>query len=130
MPELMSSAPACSLAVSVAAKCEAALPDAALPPGIWQTIITALLSIFTGCMAPPTPAAAQQHVRDAFHNGKYDAGTFRIATHQARLAARTAGTRLSDSEASVAAQHTLDGIKDADDPTMKEAYTACCPSAG
>jgi hypothetical protein len=116
---------ACKLAMDAAVSCDAALPGV-LPPGTWQTIITDILSIFGGCMAPATPAEAQADVTAAWQpNGYYDPGTLRIAARHAMRAANQAGTRLARNEAFTAAPIILDHIRTADTADMDEAYKAC-----
>jgi hypothetical protein len=84
-------------------------------------IITALVGIFQGCMKPPTPAAARQHVQESYLNGHYDHGTLRIATHQAMRAAHQAKTRISKEEATAVAIASLDQIRTSDDATIQAA---------
>lgn len=95
-------------------------------------IITALVGIFQGCMKPPTPAAARQHVVDHYNPpvppgpgaGWYDRGVMRVATHQAKLAAHQAGTRVDNAEADALARATLDQIRTSDDATIQAAMDA------
>ena len=99
-------------------------------PTIIITIIQALVAIFSGCMKPPTPNAARQHVLDAYHNGNYDNGTIRISTHQAMRAAKRAKTRISKEEARATAIATLDQIRLSDDGTIQAAMDATKSAAG
>lgn len=110
-------APPVNLCTAAAQNCVSAFP-VGFDFTIITQIITALVGIFQNCMKPPTPAAARQHVQDAYLNGNYDAGTLRIATHQALRAARKAGTRISNEEARAVATASLDQIRNADDASI------------